>query len=359
MTFEEARAQFPVLERYAYLNAGSMGPLPRAAADAISDAAAQDLGRGRGGRPYYEGMLSLREDVRARIASLLAVDSDRVALTMSTTDSIHVVLAGLGLGPDDEVVTTDSEHPGLVLPLHVTGARVVVADVRNRAADEAKQAILDRVTERTRLIALSHVLWTTGHLIPVHELRRETGLPVLVDGAQSAGAIAVDATGVDFYTVSCQKWLCGPDPLGALYVADPDGLRVGLPTYFAQESFDPDGSFVPKPGAARFDSGWLSLPSLAGLLAAIDVAPEWRFERAAEIAARCRDVLAERFEVVTEPGHATLVSFRAPGDPTERVAAAYDRGVIIRELPGTGLLRASCGYWTSDDDLERLVEALV
>ena len=76
------------------------------------------------------------------------------------------------------------------------------------------------------------------------------------------------------------------------------------------------------------------------------------------MAARCRDVLARRVEVVTEPGHATLVSFRVDGDPTAVVARAYDAGVLVRDLPGTGLVRASCGYWTSDEDLERLVDAL-
>jgi L-cysteine/cystine lyase len=358
MTFEEARAQYPVLARYAYLNAGSMGPLSRVAAEAIEACARRDLEEGRGGRPYFEQMLSLREGVRERIAKLLAVASDRVALTMSTTDSVHVVLAGLDLRAEDEVVTTDSEHPGLVLPLHMSGARVVVADVKERPAGEGAQAILDHVTERTRLIAVSHVLWTTGHVLPVHELRAETGLPVLVDGAQSAGAIPVDANGVDFYTVSCQKWLCGPDPLGALYVADPDRLATGLPTYFAQESYEPDGSFVPRPGAQRFDSGWLSVPSLAGLTAALDVVPEWRFERAAKTNALCREALAGKLEVVTEPDQATLVSFRPHGDPAEQAVAAYETGVVIRDLPGTGLLRASCGYWTSEEDIERLVAAV-
>jgi L-cysteine/cystine lyase len=358
MTFEDARAQYPVLERYAYLNAGTMGPLSLPAAEAMAAHARNDVERGRGGRPYFEAMLSLREGVRERIAALLAVQPDRVALTMSTTDSIHVVLAGLDLTSEDEVVTTDSEHPGLVLPLRTSGASVAVANLRDRPAAEAKQAILDRVSDRTRLIAVSHVLWTTGHVVPVQELRRETGLPVLVDGAQSAGAIPVDATGVDFYTVSCQKWLCGPDPLGALYVAEPDRLGIGLPTYFAQESYDPDGDFVPKPGAQRFDSGWLSVPSLAGLVAAMDIVPEWRFERAAEAAAACREALAVQFEVVTEPWHATLVSFRPSRDPAEQAAAAYEAGVVIRDLPATGWLRASCGYWTSDEDIERLVAAV-
>jgi L-cysteine/cystine lyase len=358
VTFEEARAQYPVLERYAYLNAGTMGPLSRAAADAIEAHARRDLESGRGGRPYFEQVLSLRDGVRARIAALLGVAAERVALTMSTTDSIHVVLAGLHLEPEDEVVTTDAEHPGLALPLHASGARVVVAELEQRPAGEAMQAILDRVTERTRLIAVSHVLWTTGHVIPVHELRAETGLPVLVDGAQSAGAIPVAAGGVDFYTVSCQKWLCGPDPLGALYVADPEALGIGLPSYFAQESYEPDGSFAPRPGAQRFDSGWLSVPSLAGLTAALDIAPEWRFAGAAEASARCREGLAAKFDVVTEPHQATLVSFRPTADPAEQAAAAYDARVVIRDLPGKGMLRASCGYWTSEDDVERLVSSL-
>jgi selenocysteine lyase/cysteine desulfurase len=62
--------------------------------------------------------------------------------------------------------------------------------------------------------------------------------------------------------------------------------------------------------------------------------------------------------VVTEPGQATLVSFRAPGDAPDDAGRAYEAGVIIRDLPGTGWLRASCGWWTSDEDIERLVAAL-
>ncbi|HEX6489956.1 MAG TPA: aminotransferase class V-fold PLP-dependent enzyme [Gaiellaceae bacterium] len=358
MTFAEARAQFPVLERFAYLNAGSMGPLSRASAEAFAGQAALDVERGRGGKPYFEQMLALRQGVRERIARLLRTEPDRIALTMSTTDSVHVVLAGLRLRPDDEVVTTDSEHPGLLLSLHASGARIVVAELHGRPAAEARERILERVGERTRLLALSHVLWTTGHVLPVAELKEQTGLPVLVDGAQSAGAIPIEPGALDFYTVSAQKWLCGPDSLGALYVAEPDALPVGLPTAFGPQSFERDGRFVPRQGAQRFDSGWLAVPSLAGLAAALDGAPEWRFERAAEAAERCRLALAERFEVVTEPAQGTLVSFRPAGDPAKQVAKAYERGVVIRDLPGTGLLRASCGYWTSDEDIARLVAAV-
>ena len=111
----------------------------------------------------------------------------------------------------------------------------------------------------------------------------------------------------------------------------------------------------PKDGAARFDAGWIASPALAGLVAALGTHPEWRYERAAEMAARCRELLEPHVEVVTPPGHSTLVSFRPPGDPTELVAQLHEQGVIVRELPGRNLVRASCGWWTNEDDLQRLV----
>jgi L-cysteine/cystine lyase len=358
VTPEEARAQFPVLERFAYLNAGTLGPLSRATIAAMEERNRFDHEQGRGGKAWFESMIALRARVREKLAAAIGASPDRLALTGSTTDGCNIVLSGFGLGPGDEVVTTDAEHPGLLAPLHASGARVRVAEVAARPAAEALDAILADVTPRTRLLALSHVLWTTGQIIPVHELKARTGVPVLVDGAQSVGAIPVDVGELDFYTVSCQKWPCGPEPTGALYVREPESLRVALPGFLSVKEIERDGTFVPRPGAERFDFGWIATPALAGLEAALDGAPEWRFERAAEMAARCRAALAERFEVVTEQGQGTLVSFRAPGDPAENAARLYERGVIVRDLPRTGWLRASCGWWTSDEDLERLVAGL-
>jgi L-cysteine/cystine lyase len=204
------------------------------------------------------------------------------------------------------------------------------------------------------LIATSHVLWTTGRKLDLHRLRAETGIPILVDGAQSAGAIPPDVGELDFFTVSAQKWLCGPESTGAVYVADPERLRVKSPSYMSQDSHEPSGAFVPKEGARRFDSGWIPVAALRGLQAAFAVHPEWRYERAVETAARCAELLASRVDVVTPPGHSTLVSFRPNGDPTELVESLHAAGVIVRELQGRNLVRASCGWWTSEDDLQRL-----
>jgi L-cysteine/cystine lyase len=351
MTFDEARAQFPVLERYAYLNAGTNGPLARATVEALTAQAEHELEEGRSGRPQFDALLEARETARRELAAVIGVDPSLVALVDSTTRGCGTVITGLGLGPDDEIVITDQEHFGLTGPVHASGARIVVT-----AADE--EAILAAVTPRTKLLALSHVLWTTGRRLDLAHLKEASGLPLLVDGAQSAGAIEVDATPFDFYTVSAQKWLCGPEPTGALYVRDPERLRIAAPGYLAQSAYENDGAFTPKDGTARFDSGWIGFPVLAGLVVALGTHPEWRYERAADTAARCRELLAEHVEVLTPPGHSTLVTFRPPGDPTELVAQLFESDVVVRELPGRNMVRASCGWWTSEDDLRRLVAGL-
>jgi len=351
MTLDEVRASFPVLERVAYLNAGTFGPLARGTVEAMRARHQLDLDLGRAGAWYRDETAALRGDARPRLAALLGVDPANIALTQSTSDGCQIVALGLGLKAHDEIVTTDSEHFGLIGALHASGARVVVTS-------PSPDVIAAAVGRHTRLLALSAVLWTTGEMLPLRDLKEETGLPVLVDGAQSVGAIEVDAEPFDFYTVSGQKWLCGPDTTGALYVREPEALAVARPSFLSQQSYTPDGAFDPQPGAARFDSGWIPPPSLSGLVAAVDAAPEWRFTRTFEVAERCRQLLAERFDVVTGPEHAGLVAFRPEREPAQVVERLAERGVVVREIPGTGLVRVSCGYWTSDGDLERLLDAL-
>jgi selenocysteine lyase/cysteine desulfurase len=356
MTWDEARAQFPVFERYAYLNAGTNGPIARATAEAMAEQERLDLERGRGGPAYFERALELRDEVRAKLAAAVGAPTELTSLATSTTNGCNIVLAGLDLGPDDEVVTTDGEHFGLLGALAASPAQVRVAAVRELPPEESLDVLAREATAKTKLFALSHVCWVTGNRFPVDELREATGVPVLVDGAQSAGAIEVDATAVDFYAFSCQKWLCGPDATGGLVVGDPEKLRVTAPSYLSQQAYEPTGEYTPREGAARYDSNWTAVPSLAGLSAALDAAPEGRFERALEMAARCRELLGDR--VVTAPGQGTLVTFRVEGDPAELVPQLYDAGVVVRSVPGEPWIRVSCGWWTSEEDLCRLVDAL-
>ena len=168
-------------------------------------------------------MLELREVLRTELAALLGVDPALVALTDSTTRGCATVLAGLGLTDEDEVVTTDQEHFGLTGPLYATGARIVIVD-----ADE--DALLAAVTRRTRLLATSHVLWTTGRRLDLAHLKR---------GERAAAARRRRAVGRrdprstrsrSTSTPSPRRSGCaGPSRPGALYVRDPERLRIAAP----------------------------------------------------------------------------------------------------------------------------------
>lgn len=359
--YDELRSRIPVLAKIAYLNAGTFGPLHEATVAAQQAAIARESAEGRSGKEIFEGLLTLRTGVKRKLAAAFGVPATNLALTTSTGQGCNIVFAGLGLGPGDEVVVTDAEHFGMLGPLGATGATVRIARVSGKPAADAAELIRAEITSRTRLLALSHVIWSTGQVLPLAELRAATGIPILVDGAQSAGAIDISqsAAGLDYYTVSAQKWLCGPDQTGVLYVKEPGALKVGLPSYMSAQRYEQDGTFVPHIGAGRFEQAFGPFSGLAGLDAALDTHPAWRYSRSLELAARCRELLVEAGqELVTEPGQATLVTWVAKGDSAAVVAKAATQGVVIRDLPGTGWARASCGWWTSEDDLQRLVAAL-
>ena len=360
MSWVDQRARFPVLARYAYLNAGTFGPLARETFDATQAVRTHELEHGRAGPRYYEEMVERRTRVRQRLAELLHVPVERVATTDSTTQAVHVVLSALRLGPGDEVVTTDSEHFGLLGPLIGTGADLRIARIRDLPVADVSAALESLVGPRTRLIALSAVSWLNGAVLPWHELRRATNVAILVDGAQAVGAMDVDVTEADFFTISAQKWLCGPDATGGLYIREPEALTPRLVGTSAAASYDLEAAtWVPKDGAPGFQPGMQPVSSLAGLEAALSNLPDGRFERARALTERCRELLLDAgHDVVTEPEQATLVAFRVTGEPADAARALYDRGVIVRDLPGTDTLRASVGWWNDEGDLERLVGAL-
>jgi L-cysteine/cystine lyase len=355
---EEFRAQFPVCRRLAYLNAGTDGPLPARAAAAARERIDRELEHGRSGVAHTLEVLQLAEALRVRLAALLAADVDEVALTRSTTDGVNIVLAGLGLGPGDEIVTSDEEHPGLLAPLAAAHRR---SGVSIKIAPLARVA--DAVGARTRLVAVSHVSWMTGTAAPLDELRDIDSL-LLLDGAQGLGAVPVDVRrlGCDFYAASGQKWLCGPDWTGSLFVRSERIGRLGMPWPGYMTLSDPKRplALVPNTGARRFDGGLLPGPVAAGALEAVRVLEsagwQWVHERASGQAKKLRELLSAKAEVV--PGGATtLVSWRAE-DPDALVARLAERDVQIRSVPGRPWVRASVGAWSSDEDLDRLVSAL-
>jgi L-cysteine/cystine lyase len=353
------RAQFPVLERVSYLNAGTEGPLSQRAADAVAERIQSELTEGRAGKAYIERVRQLAGDLRAGYARAMGCDAADVALTGSTTDGVNTVLGGLSLRPGDEIVTSDEEHPGLLAPL---GRLKRLAGVTVTVAPFAR--IADAVTSSTRLVACSHVSWVSGQVVDSAALAA-TGVPVLLDAAQGVGAVAVDvhALGCAYYAGSGQKWLCGPEGSGCLYVSRErlDDVTVPWPGYMSVADASQALDSGPAENAARFDHGFppglRSAWALASLSVFEDAGWDWVHGRAADLAAGLAASLAQRGLEVGPRGRSTLVAWKPPSDDLDaEVARLAQAGFVVRSIVSHGLIRASVGAWSSEEELAALVD---
>lgn len=353
----ELRAAFPVLERIAYLNAGTNGPVPRAATAAAHAELTREERDGRSREGHFARRAELTAALRSGYAERVGCTPADIALTTSTTDGITRILLALELGPGDEVVTSDEEHPGLLGPLGALRARGVTVRVA------PWEQVPDAVGARTRLVCCSHVSWRSGRF--ASPALAELDVPVLLDGAQGAGAVDVDvaALAVDAYAAAGQKWLCGPEGTGLLYVAPRlrERLRPPAPGYdnLAVPSQGLDAT--PHEDARAYDTPALPASSLAHAVASLDVlaAAGWPtvVEGAAALADAAAAALRERGRDVLARDRTTLVTWREPD--AERVAAELAAaGVIVRTIPGEDLLRASFGAWSDERDLDRLLAGL-
>jgi selenocysteine lyase/cysteine desulfurase len=351
------RDEFPVLERVAYLNAGTDGPLPARAVRAGAQELERQLLEGRS-HAHFERRAELAAALRGAYAVVLGCDPLDLALTTCTSEGIAQTIGGLGLAPGDEILTSDEEHPGLL------GALAAARELRGVDIREAPLAsLVDGVGSRTRLVACSHVGWMSGAVAPAELAQLD--VPVLLDGAQGVGAIDVDvhALGCDAYAGAGQKWLCGPDGTGMLYASPSLRERLAVTRRGYLNLADPDAGLRARPheDARRFDSMAINAETLACALAAVGVfeAAGWStvHARASSLAARLAGMLAEAGREPAPRGDTTLVSFPSADPPSERAQLA-ERGIVVRNIPGRSWLRASVGAWNDENDLDRLLDAL-
>jgi selenocysteine lyase/cysteine desulfurase len=351
------REEFPVLGAVAYLNAGTDGPLPAAAVQAATQELERELSDGRA-TAHFDRKSELNAQLRAAYARALGAESADVALTTCTSEGMAQVIGGMRLDAGDEIVTSDEEHPGLL------GALSAVRELRGVNVREVPFAELaNAVGPRTRLVACSHVGWVSGSLAPA-ELG-QLDVPVLLDGAQGVGAVPVDvkALGCDAYAGAGQKWLCGPDGTGVLWVSPELRERISVSRRGYANLEEPNQGLDAQlhEDARRFDTLSQNAETVACALAAITVLESagWAavHERARTLAARLVEMLADAGREPAPRGPSTLVSFHSPDPEGERTLLA-EHGVIVRNIPDRPWLRASVGAWNDEQDLERLLQAL-
>jgi L-cysteine/cystine lyase len=372
------REALPGIVRGGYFNSGYTGALCRPAHEAVGARAEHEYRNGRMGNAHRAEVARILDDARRAVAELIGTVPEQVALTHHTTEAMNIVVHGLDWQPGDNAVTTRIEHKGGVLPLGVlrrrrgVELRAVAWDVLD-PMDDLVRRLVEAIDDRTRIVALSHVSYVNGGVVdlaPVVEAAHRHGALVLVDGAQAAGTIPVDvgALGVDAYAVSGQKWLCGPEDTGALYV-HPDALDRIAQTYVGWASvttWDVEGTFAPNPDVSRFEVGTRSVPLIAGFAAAIrwlldDVGLDWAVGRTYALAELARKELRDRAgAVVLTPGeHAGLVSFRVGAAPDPLVAWLGERGTTVRSIYGYDCVRASIGWFHTEDEVARLVDDVI
>jgi L-cysteine/cystine lyase len=345
---ELGRRSLPVTAESIYLGTGSWGPTSRIYATTLRRLTLEDLRSGRMSAERFEAMAGATERIRRALATLVGAAPETIALTQSTSAALEIVLDEFPWRTGDEVVCTQLEHRACTQPLSEVSRRHSV-DVRLAHVPEEGARNLDWlarcVTPRTRLIAFTGVSYTTGQRLPLAAIAafgREHNVATLVDAAQWVGAMPLDlpASGVDFCAFPLQKWLSGPEGMGALYVRD--------------ESF---ASF--KRDRVSQSRGVLQataehLDWLAG-----KIGWDFIFERTQSLSARARAALAEipAIRVITPSEHAGLVTIEASSSHAGIAARLERRRVVLRAWPEQGRYRLSTAWFNTDKEIATAVAA--
>ena len=372
------REQLPATTSSVYLNTGTYGPLSRRASAAMAKHGAEDLeeGRLRGGIQGFLAHAEMLADLRGALAGVLGADAGEIALTRSTTEGVNLGIWGRNWSEGDEVVTTSQEHPGILFPLALLrkryGVKITFAGIGHGESDRTLQAFEDVLHPGVKMVALSHVLYTTGAVLPVAEIAQmahSVGSVVLADGAQSVGAIPVDvhSLGVDYYAFSGQKWLCGPDGSGAMFVrADkiaslqPSFACFTTVDYRTFDAADPR-TFVLRPEASCLEPGTLHRPVVAGFAEAVaglreEVGLDGAHADISLLSQYCRERAAEipGATVLSPPGQPSGLVAVHIGDGETAPAVEYllEAGVLIRNIEENNALRISTGFYNTEEDVD-------
>jgi selenocysteine lyase/cysteine desulfurase len=225
--WQKVREQFAFAEAKVPMNAANLCPSPRPIAERVVE-----LTRDIDGDCSFnnrEKFPALLEISREKVARQLGVTADEIALVRNTSEANNIINNGLRVRSGDEVVLWDQNHPTNNVAWDVRAARFGLSVKRVATPPKPKEAqdlldpFLAALTNKTRVLAVTHVSNTSGVRLPVRELcqaAHERGIYVHVDGAQTWGALRVDlsALGCDSYSASAHKWFVGPKEVGLLYV---------------------------------------------------------------------------------------------------------------------------------------------
>ncbi|QDG93352.1 cysteine desulfurase [Rhizobium sp. NIBRBAC000502774] len=393
---EAVRKDFPILSRevygkpLVYLDNGASAQKPQVVIDAVSHAYSNEYANVHRGLHFLSNAATdAYEAAREKVRRFLNAGSvDEIVFTKSSTEAINTVAYGYGMpkiGEGDEIVISIMEHHSNIVPWHFIrerqGAKLVWLPVDDDGAFHI-EAFEKSLTERTKLVAITHMSNALGTIVPVKEICRiahERGIPVLVDGSQGAVHMPVDVRDIDcdWYVMTGHK-LYGPSGIGVLY-GKADRLSEMRPFQGGGEMIldvSEDNVTYNEP-PHRFEAGTPPIVQAIGLGYALDYMDNLgraaiaahEADLAAYAAERLREVNSLRI-IGNAPDKGGIFSFELEGIHAHDVSMVIDRrGVAVRagthcampllkRFGVTSTCRASFGLYNTRAEVDRLVEAL-
>lgn len=376
---ELIRAAMPVVTRSVYLNTGTNGPLPRRAYDAILDYARIEFESGRIGQPAFDRFVDVMNETRGLVAELLGCTPEEIALTHNTTEGMNIALLGLDWHADDELITSFTEHEGGLNPAALLktryGVKVVYTDIGTCNCDPIF-SLRRALTPRTKAVVISHVSWATGAILPMRELcemAHRVGALVICDAAQACGMIPthVYELDVDAYAISGQKWLCGPDGTGALFIRRDlfSKIQNTFASYLSLKKRVTSANAEIEFGetAQRYQFASHYVPAVRGLAETLqwlrdEIGWEWIYRRTDELGQYTYDALSQINDVnlyMPRDQIAGLVHFTVNGiAPAELTAKLFEQNILIRHTPEPALNRVATGFYNTEQDITQLVNGI-
>jgi len=367
------RELFDIPDDVAYFNCASLAPQLRASAEAAA------AGLGRRARPWTIGSddwFTETEERRALFARLAGVDPEGVALVPATSYGLAVAAANLTARPGQRVLVLAEDYPSNRYTWQRfagrTGANLVA--VERRDGQTWAEAVLEELDERTAVVAVLATHWTDGgavDLAAVAATARAAGAALVVDASQALGAMPLDLNAIrpDYLVTVGYKWLLGPFALGYLYVAERH--REGVPleeNWISRLGSEDFGALVDyldryQPGARRFDVGQRThFETTPMAVAALRQLLDWGVPRISATLGQVTGRIQRRVEALGLPLTSSdrvphMLGIGLPDEARAAVARTLTSAGVHAGVRGSSL-RVAPHLWTTDEDVERLVDAL-
>jgi cysteine desulfurase / selenocysteine lyase len=393
MNLTAAREQFPGLRDKTFLDAACVSLAPRTAVEAVEKfTSLAMLCPHPSATAQHIAMDEMRAAARPAIARLINSSEDEIALVESTSHGLSLAAQAIPLQPGDRVLLSDLEFMEVAIPWVQKKAEGIEIDVvTNHQGEVRAEDFAARITPSTRVVAISSVQWSNGYrldLAAFSRLCRDRGIWFVVDAIQQIGAVPIDVqqTPVDILACGGHKWLNAPFGCGFLYinrgalpklkpplagylsVSDPEG---GWGQYFQTPSITPVRDYEFVAAARRFEAGGTAnYPGAVGLAAALKLIQDLgQAEIRKHIFALTEQLMAgvDRLPVKLATPRATecrsgIVSFTFGSAQADTAVMHYllEKKILVsvRYTSKVGGIRASCHFYNSPDDVERLLGAL-